>query len=105
MGNAAKDSQISLRLPIDLKERMESYAQLTGRNKSHVVMEAVGDYLAWRQPQIEDLREAVRAADAGDFADDAEVSAVFARYAKARPARAVARKPATKPQPTARRRA
>ena len=66
------------------------------RNKSHVVMEAVGEYLAWRLPQIEDLREAVRAADAGDFADDAEVSAVFARYAKAPTLRAAARKPAAK---------
>ena len=93
---AAKDSQFSLRLPLDLKERMESYAQLTGRNKSHVVMEAVGEYLAWRLPQIEDLREAVRAADAGDFADVAEVSAVFARYAKAPTLRAAARMPAAK---------
>ena len=96
MSIAAKDSQFSLRLLLDMKERMESYAQLTGRNKSHVVMEAVGEYLAWRLPQLEDLREAVRAADAGDFADDAEVRAVFARYAKAPTLRAAARKPAAK---------
>jgi predicted transcriptional regulator len=77
-----KDSQISLRLPLDMKERMESYARLTGRNKSHVVMEAVSEYLTWRVPQVEDLQAAIAAADAGEFASDAEVKALFARYAK-----------------------
>ena len=75
-----KDSQLSLRLPLDMKERMETYAQLTGRNKSHVVMEAVGEYLAWRMPQVQDLQAAISAADAGEFASDSEVEAVFARY-------------------------
>lgn len=80
MTSTIKDAQVSLRLPLDLKERMEAYAQVTGRNKSHVVMEAVGEYLAWRMPQIQDLQAAIQAADAGDFADDAEVDAVFARH-------------------------
>jgi RHH-type transcriptional regulator, rel operon repressor / antitoxin RelB len=92
MVNPVKDGQISLRLPLDMKQRMESYAELTGRNKSHVVMEAVGEYLAWRLPQIEDLRSAIEAADAGHFASDAEVEAVFSRYAKPGPTRTVARK-------------
>ncbi len=78
--NTTKDAQVSLRLPIDMKERVEAYAEATGRNKSHVVMEAVAEYLVWRVPQVEDLKAAVSAADAGDFATDAEVKAVFARY-------------------------
>ena len=89
-----KDSQLSLRLPLDMKERMESYAQLTGRNKSHVVMEAVGEYLAWRMPQVQDLQAAISAADAGEFASESEVEAVFARYA-ATPAEAKAKAKAT----------
>ena len=80
-----KDSQLSLRLPLDMKERMESYAHLTGRNKSHVVMESVGVYLAWRMPQIEDLQAAIREADAGKFATESEVEAVFVRYAEPLP--------------------
>jgi len=75
-----KDSQLSLRVPSELKERMETYAQLTGRSKSHVVMEALGDYLAWRTPQIEDLRSAIQEADRGEFASEGEVAAVFAKY-------------------------
>jgi RHH-type transcriptional regulator, rel operon repressor / antitoxin RelB len=92
MRNAStKDGQLSLRLPLELKQRMETYAALTGRNKSHVVMEAVGEYLTWRTPQVEDLQEAIRAADAGHFATEAEARAVFDRWAgKAAPARAKA---------------
>ncbi len=103
MQNAIKDGQVSLRLPLDMKEQMESYARLTGRNKSHVVMEAVGEYLAWRVPQIEDLQAAIRAADAGQFATNAEVDAVFARYAKVSLVRATARKAPAKAKTVPRR--
>jgi len=80
MPPAPKDSQVSVRLPNELKEMMETYAQLTGRTKSHVAMEALAAYLDDRIPQIEDLKEAVKAADRGEFAGDDEVVAVFARY-------------------------
>ncbi len=101
MTNITKDSQISLRLPLEMKEQMQNYAQLTGRNKSHVVMEAVAEYLAWRTPQIEDLQKAIQAADAGEFASEVQANAVFARWAKG------SSRAATKPtaKPPARRRA
>ena len=84
---STKDSQVSVRLPSDLKDRVETYAQLTGRTKSHVAMEALKEYLVWREPQIADLKEAVAAADRGEFASDDEVEAVFARYPAETPAR------------------
>ncbi len=89
---AMKDSQISLRLPNALKDKMETYAQLTGRSKSHVAMEALSDYLDWRIPQIEDLKAAVAAADAGDFASDDAVTQAFERLAPTAPARRNARR-------------
>jgi predicted transcriptional regulator len=91
-----KDSQVSVRLPAELKDQLETYAQLTGRTKSYVAMEALTDYLSWRTPQIEDLKEAVAAADRGDFASELETAAVFARYASDKA-------PASKPAPRARR--
>ena len=81
-----KDSQVSMRLPGELKARIESYAQLTGRSKSHVAMEALAEYLDWRLPQVADLKEAIAAADRGEFASDDEVQAVFQRYRSPRPA-------------------
>lgn len=80
MPPALKDSQVSVRLPNELKDRMETYAQLTGRTKSHVAMEALAAYLDDRIPQIEDLKQAVLAADRGEFASDEEVASVFAKY-------------------------
>ncbi len=75
-----KDSQVSLRLPGELKDRIERYAQMTGRSKSYVAMEALAEYLDWRLPQMQDLELAIAAADRGEFASDAEVAAVFTRY-------------------------
>jgi predicted transcriptional regulator len=40
--------------------------------------------LAWRTSQVEALKTAVQDADAGEFASDAEVLAVFERYARCR---------------------
>ena len=82
-------------LPNDLKGKMEAYAQLTGRTKSFVAMEALGSYLDWRLPQIEDLKAAVLAADQGDFASDEEVATVLARHTRRKTPRAAA-KPATR---------
>ncbi len=80
MNTATKDSQVSMRLPGELKERVETYARLTGRSKSHVAMEALTEYLDWRVPQVADLKAALDAADQGDFASDVDVAAVVKRY-------------------------
>jgi predicted transcriptional regulator len=77
MVNTLKDSQVSVRLPNELKDKMETYAQMTGRTKSYVAMEALSEYLDWRVPQIEDLKAAVAAADAGEFADAQDVERVL----------------------------
>jgi RHH-type rel operon transcriptional repressor/antitoxin RelB len=80
MSNALKDTQVSVRLPNELKDKMEAYALLTGRTKSYVAMEALNSYFEWRMPQIEDLKIAVQAADEGDFASDEEIAAVLAKH-------------------------
>ena len=80
MTQAIKDMQLSLRVPSGLKDRIDTYAQLTGRSKSHVVLEGVADYLDWRTPQIADLKAAIAAADRGEFASDAQVQSIFDRW-------------------------
>ena len=94
MPAALKDSQVSVRLPNDLKDKMEVYALLTGRSKSHVAMDALSVYLEERIPQIEDLKAAVQEADQGEFASDDEVGAVFARYSRPTASPAASRKSA-----------
>lgn len=91
MPAALRDSQLSLRLPNDLKDKMDAYAQLTGRTKSYVATEALGSYLDWRLPQIEDLKAAVLAADQSDFASDEDVATVLARHTRRKTPRAAAK--------------
>lgn len=93
MPTVLKDSQVSVRLPNDLKDKMEAYAELTGRTKSYVAMEALSVYLDGRIPQIEDLKAAVLEADRGEFASEEQVSLVFAKYSGPRASRS-SRKPA-----------
>ncbi len=90
-----KDSQVSLRLPGELKDRIERYAQMTGRSKSFVAVEALTEYLDWRLPQLQDLEQAIAAADRGEFATDAEVATVFKRYGVDTDAAGAAAAPAT----------
>ena len=80
---AAKTNTMTLRVSDEFKAKLDRYAQLTGRSMSYVAATAVEEYLAWRILQLESL-EASREADAGDFANDAEVTAVKNKWGYAR---------------------
>ncbi|MHB1093763.1 CopG family ribbon-helix-helix protein [Thiobacillus sp.] len=73
-------TQFNVRLPAALKTRLETYAQLVGRSQAMVASEALADYLDWRVPQVEALKQAIVAADRGEFASDSEVEAFFKRH-------------------------
>lgn len=77
---ASNATQFNIRLPSELKDRLENYAQLVGRPQATVASEALADYLDWRVPQIEALKQAVAAADKGDFASADEVENFFKRH-------------------------
>jgi predicted transcriptional regulator len=73
-------AQFNVRLPSELKARLENYAQLVGRPQASVASDALADYLDWRVPQVEALKQAVAAADRGEFASADEVEQFFRRY-------------------------
>lgn len=75
-----KTNTLTLRVSDELKAKLDRYAQLTGRSMSYVAATAVEDYLAWRIPQLEDLDQAIKEADAGEFASAKEVNDTFAKY-------------------------
>ena len=76
----ANSTQFNVRLPADLKARLENYARLVGRPQANVASDALADYLDWRTPQIEALKQAVAAADRGEFASADEVEQFFKAY-------------------------
>lgn len=75
-----KQNTMTMRVSDELKEKLDRYAQLTGRSMSYIAANAVEQYLAWRIPQLEELAERIKEADAGDFASAEEVDAVFKKY-------------------------
>lgn len=73
-------AQFNIRLPTELKTRLERYAQLVARPQATVTSEALADYLDWRIPQIKALQQNIAAADRGDFASADEVEQFFKRW-------------------------
>ena len=76
----AKTNTMTLRVSDELKAKLDRYAQLTGRSMSYVAATAVEEYLSWRVPQLEDLEQAIKEADAGKFASPEEVERTFRKH-------------------------
>lgn len=76
----AKTNIMTVRVSDELKAKLDRYAQLTSRSMSHVAATAVEEYLSWRVPQLEDLEQAIKDADAGKFASPEEVRRVFRKH-------------------------
>jgi len=55
----------------------------TGRSSEELAEEAVKKYVEYESWKADKIRDAVHRADAGDFAMDEEMAAVFDRYRRA----------------------
>ncbi|GAB2894446.1 ribbon-helix-helix protein, CopG family [Uliginosibacterium flavum] len=71
---------MSMRLPDELSEQLSALADATGRSKSFLAGQAIRDFIERESWQISEITQAVREADAGDFASDAEVSEISAKW-------------------------
>jgi predicted transcriptional regulator len=71
---------INVRLPANVYEQLEALAQATARTKSFVTVQALSTYLEEQSWQTQDIEAALQEADRGDFASEATVQAVFAKY-------------------------
>jgi predicted transcriptional regulator len=74
-----KTATIDASVPEELKDAVAQLSEISGQSVSSITEEALRQYLSWRVPQMLDLREAIAAADRGEFASDEEVNAFFAR--------------------------
>lgn len=71
---------INVRLPEELYNRIEELAKATARTKSFLTIDALTSYVQREAWQIRDIHEGMQEADAGEFATDDQVNAVFAKY-------------------------
>ena len=71
---------INVRLPEALYIQIEELAAATARTKSFLAIDALTQYVQSEAWQIRDIHEGIKEADAGEFATDQQVKAVFAKY-------------------------
>ncbi len=78
----AETEILTIRISRRLKRRLERLAHANRRSKSYVAVEAIEHFLDLNEAQLADVRRAVKEANAGDFASDAEVGALFAKWSR-----------------------
>jgi RHH-type transcriptional regulator, rel operon repressor / antitoxin RelB len=71
---------MTVRLEAKVKKQLDSLAKSTHRSKSFLAAEAIREYIALNEWQVQEVRDALAEADAGDFASDAEVAKVFKKW-------------------------
>ncbi len=71
---------MTIRLEPELKSRLDKLAAVTHRSKSFLAAEAVREFIELNEWQIEEIKAAVKEADAGDFASEQEVRAIFNKW-------------------------
>jgi RHH-type transcriptional regulator, rel operon repressor / antitoxin RelB len=71
---------MTIRLEPKVKKLLDSLAKSTHRSKSFLAAEAIREYLILNEWQVQEIRDAITEADAGDFASAAEVAAAFKKW-------------------------
>jgi RHH-type transcriptional regulator, rel operon repressor / antitoxin RelB len=71
---------MTLRLEDDVKTRLDKLADATQRSKSFLAAEAIREYVENNEWQIREIKAALKEANAGDFAGDAEVAALAKKW-------------------------
>jgi len=71
---------MTLRLEDDVKARLDKLADATQRSKSFLAAEAIREFVENNEWQIREIKAAIKEANTGDFASDAEVAALAKKW-------------------------
>ena len=74
--------EVTVRVDRKTKARLEKLALETRRPESRLVAEAIRSYVDVNEWQIAGIKQAIKEADAGNFATDREVQATFKKLRK-----------------------
>ena len=72
---------VTVQLDHDTLSALDQLAQKTARSRTALVSRAVHDYVALTEWQLRKTEAGIEAAERGDFASDAEVARVRAKFA------------------------
>ena len=71
---------MTIRLEPELKQRLDQLANATHRSKSFLAAEALRDFIELNEWQIQEIKDALKEADNGEFASDKDVSKTFTKW-------------------------
>ncbi|MGC2418566.1 MAG: ribbon-helix-helix protein, CopG family [Candidatus Acidiferrales bacterium] len=78
----AGSSVLTLRLDPKLKRQLDRLSRATSRSRSFVAAEAIREYVALNQWQIEETTKALSEADDGDFASERDVDRTVTKWTR-----------------------
>jgi predicted transcriptional regulator len=73
---------LTLRLEPRLKKKLDKLAKATQRSRSFLAAQAIRDYVALNEWQIEEITKAIGEADRGEFASDKQVERVMRKWTR-----------------------
>ena len=76
----SQSTTMTIRLEPELKSRLDKLATATHRSKSFLASEAVREYIELNEWQIQELKTAIKEADAEDFASIQEVETISKKW-------------------------
>lgn len=71
---------ITVRLDQETIAFLDRLAEVEDRDRSYLIKQAVANFVRLHRWQIEEIEKAVKEADAGMFATDAEVESLFGKW-------------------------
>jgi predicted transcriptional regulator len=71
---------MTIRLDDEVRDRLDRLAAATQRSRSYLAAAAIEQYVELQSWQVSEIEQALKEADAGDFATDEEVAAVAKRW-------------------------
>ncbi|MGH8222069.1 MAG: ribbon-helix-helix protein, CopG family [Woeseiaceae bacterium] len=80
--NASMTTTMTIRLEDETRDRLDKLAESTQRSRSFLAAQAIRDYVELNEWQVREIREAIKEADRGEFASEAEVKRFFDNWRK-----------------------
>jgi RHH-type transcriptional regulator, rel operon repressor / antitoxin RelB len=75
-----KKTIVTVRLDGELQDRVDRLADALERPRSWLITRALEQFVATQAWQIEEIERGLTEADAGDFASETKVKAVFSKW-------------------------
>lgn len=72
---------LTLRVPQEIKAKLDKLAEATHRSKSFLAEEAIARYLDLEAWQVGEIEQAIQEADRGDFAPDTDWVRLLRKHA------------------------